>query len=147
MPDDQWIAEQLSGLTELFGEQMAVAAPHLRPLLAECVVEQVRRPGCKHGYVRLRFAIDRRAMLAKVLDGRVPASALADMASDEGQITAGGEFNVDFGRISCVERWGEQIAQWHAEGIGWDEISRRTGLKATTASWAMRQWRARHADA
>lgn len=74
-------------------------------------------------------------------------SPVPGIASDEGKMNTGSEFKVDFGRISCVERWGEQIAQWHAAGVSWDEISHRTGLKPRTASWAMRQWRARQADA
>jgi DNA invertase Pin-like site-specific DNA recombinase len=143
MPDDAWIADQLKQLTGLLAEQMPVAAPHLRPMLAECVAEQALDPGCKRGHCRLRFAIDRWELLSQALDGRVPAAALAG-DGDASAVATGskpGEFIVDFRRGSCAERWGERIAAWRAAGVEWDEIGRRSSLKPRTAAWALRQWR------
>ena len=64
-PDDQWIREQLEEFGGLLQSQLPQAAPVLRAMLGKVVAEEVKIPGKKRAYARLRFRINRRGSAAR----------------------------------------------------------------------------------
>lgn len=139
MPDEQWIRGQLEHLAEMLKQEMASAAPHLRPMLASIVAEQVR-PGTRTvGHARLRFTFDGWPMLAQILGAKLPALALSGLTPGESGTTA--EFTVDLGRPSPIDHWAPKIAQWRAEKVTWQEIGHRTGIQPTTAHLLHKRWK------
>jgi hypothetical protein len=143
MPDDAWIAAELKDLAGLLQQEMATVAPILRPMVGKVVGEQIKPKGTSMGYPRIRFTLDGFEMLRQVLVKKLPASVLEGM----GETICGfsPEFTADLGRGMATEKWAPRMEQWRQDGLTWDEIGKRTGLKPSTAHLAHKRWRERNA--
>ena len=131
MPEDQWIRDELNGMTDLLKQEMSTVAPSLRPLLGKIVAESVLPPGKKRGYVRLRVTIAGWAVMSQLLGERLPASMLANLKPADDARSQ--EFVLDLGAPTRMDQWGPQIVQWRQQKVKWKEICRRTGLKLANA--------------
>ena len=105
-------------------------APVLRAMLGTVRAEEVRIPGKKRGYARLRFKIDAGAALREVLGGKLPAPVLAAIR-DVGAGTE--ELVLDLGAPTRLDELGPRIVAMRRDGVKWDEIVRRTGLSLGNA--------------
>jgi hypothetical protein len=139
MPDDQWIQEQLNGLTDLLKQEMSVAARYLRPLLSRVVFEPVVAPGKTRGYGRLRVTIDGRAALSQTLAAKLPEAILAQLKPADSSY--GEEFVLDLGAPTRMDHWAPAIFQWRQQKVIWTEICQRTGLNLANAYKAYKRYK------
>jgi hypothetical protein len=104
-------------------------------MLGKVVAEEVKIPGKKRGYARLRFRIDVGAALSEVLGAKLPASVLAAL-DPHGQSD---EFVIDLGAPTRLDKLGPQIVAMRREGVKWTEIAERTGLSLDNAYAAFKR--------
>ncbi|WP_162136350.1 recombinase family protein [Zavarzinella formosa] len=131
LPDESWVAERLG--------EWAGQIPHegpggiLRLALASARAEPVITPGKKRGFVRLRFRLNAWRALAAALGDALPVESCGLWPKPSAGGDDGPEFMIDLGEPTAMDRWAPQIVAWRAEGVTWEEITRRTGLDLNRA--------------
>ena len=137
LPDEQWVRGELANLGEILRSDLPRVAPVLRAMLGKVIAEEIKIPGKKRGYARLRFRIDGWAALREVLREKLPASVLAKLNPQ----AQSDEFVIDLGAPTRLDKLGPQIAAMRREGVKWVEIVERTGLSLGNAYTAFKRWK------
>jgi site-specific DNA recombinase len=139
MPSDEWVTEQLRNLSELIVGHEPGAICMCRAILGDIIAEEVKLPGKKRGYIRVRIQPQSREILKAVVRNAISASAFALLVT-EIPTGNGEQILLDFGRPTRMDKWAPQIAQWRQLNMPWHEIARRTGLKIANAYIAWKRF-------
>lgn len=137
MPPEDWIREQLAELADLMREELPKAAPVLRGMLGKVIAEEVKIPGKKRGYSRLRFRMDGWAAVCAVLGDQLPRGVMAALKPTPSE---GGEFVIDFGVPSRLDELGPKIVALRRQGVKWTQIVEETGLSLGNAYTAFKRF-------
>lgn len=138
LPDDDAVRRSLAAIGAVMGAGKAgdAAQPQvvrvIREMLTEVVVEEVRIPGKRRGYARLRFRTDGWAAVRSVLGDDLPASVRSALKSHDDD-DAGESFVIELGGPTRLDQLGPQIVAMRRDGVKWKEIARRTGLSLGNA--------------
>ena len=138
MPDEQWVREQLADLAQILQEELPKTAPVLREMLGRVQAEEVKIPGKKRGYSRLRFSIDGWKAIKALLGERLPPAVLA--ALDE-QGSATQELMIDLGSPTRLDTLGPKIVEMRRNRVKWEDIARELNLSLGNAYTAFRRCR------
>jgi hypothetical protein len=141
MPDEAWIFNQLKDLAGALKETVSTDSRPIRQILGPIVAEEVKPPKKKRGYIRLRFKLDGWAAVMQVMDGKLPQALQDLIAPQDPKALASGEFTLELGAPSSLDKWGPQIVKWREENVPWNEIARRTGMSPGNAWSAWERFR------
>ena len=139
MPDDGWIAQQLSDLISVLREDERRAAILLRKFLGKVFAHQVLAPGKIRGYSQLRFRILGWELLKEVLGTKLPVDVLTKLIPAEVE-TESEEIVLDLGSPSRMDNWAPKIAEMRAAAVPWKEIWELTGLGSGPAYEAYKRY-------
>jgi site-specific DNA recombinase len=139
MPSDEWLGEQLRALSSLLADHQPGAISICREILGEIIAEEVKSPGKRRGYIRLRFQLQPQVILTAAIKKALPAGVLALLEKDS-PMQKVDEILVDMGKPTRMDEWAPQIVEWREKGVPWHEISRRTGLKIANAHIAWKRY-------
>ncbi len=140
LPDESWVREELARMAELLRSALPRVAPVLREMLGKVVAEEVKIPGKKRGYARLRFRIEGWAALRQLLSDEVPGAVLAALALSESGTGRSDEFVIELGAPSRLDELAPRIAEMRRKGVKWTEIVEQTGLSLGNAYAAFKRW-------
>lgn len=126
LPDEALISERLAAWASeqaTSTDEGAMFRSALYPVIAEPIIA----PGKRRGYARLRFQVRAWDTLRAALgdDLSVPVQRLFANAPPVG---GSGEFTLDLGQPTSLDKWAPEIVAWRSEGVIWTEIVRRTGM-------------------
>jgi DNA invertase Pin-like site-specific DNA recombinase len=146
MPDDAWIAQELAQVLDRLNEEPAAVAPVIRAMIGKIVAEEIKIPGKRRGYVRLRFRVDEWEAIRQVLSTKLPASVMEMLKNGKDPRDAQGAahgcdaFEIDLGAPTRLDVLAPQIADMRAAGVKWKDIVARTGLNLGNAYTAYARW-------
>jgi site-specific DNA recombinase len=139
MPNDEWVAEQLRALSALLRDHHSGAISICRAILGDIVAEEIKSPGKRRGYIRLRIQLQTQEMVNAVMQKALPAGALA-MLDKEIPTGKCEEILLDLGKPTRMDEWAPQIVEWRNQKMPWHEIARRTGLQIQNAYTAWKRY-------
>jgi hypothetical protein len=139
IPSDEWMAEQMRALSTLLMDHQSGAISICREILGDIIAEEIKSPGKRRGYIRLRIQLQTRQIMNAVMQKAIPASALA-MLDTEIPTDKGEEILLDLGRPTRMDEWAPQIVEWRKQQMPWHEIARRTGLQIQNAYTAWKRY-------
>lgn len=144
MPEEEWFQAQLADLVSVLNDDKRQAALFLRRILGKVRAFEIRAPGKKRGYIRLRFRVNAWATLKEALQDLLPDVVIAAIADEtSASDSTSPEFVLDLGQPTRMDKLAPQIVALREQGHTWDEIGRRTGIRPGNA-WTV--WK-RHTSA
>jgi len=141
MPNDAWIAEQLTDLASVIRQDERRAAILLRKIFGQIRAYQVLPPGKERGYAYLRLRINGWEVLRAVLGDKVSDATMGLLVPDPDNPEGfSDEFQLDLGGPSRMDDWGPKIAEMRANHTPWKEIWKITGLGSGPAYVAWKRF-------
>jgi hypothetical protein len=124
VPDEVWVAARL-GKWAARSATDANLESLLRLALESVAAVPVIAVGKRRGFIRLRFRVNARDVLAAAVGDSLPAPVRRLPSAPDGP---GPEFTLGLGEPTAMDRRAPRVAAWRAQGVTWEEIARRTGM-------------------
>ena len=141
IPSDDWIRLQLSNLVNAARQDYRNGARLLRDLLGSICVENVRAPGERRGFRRLRFKFFGLGALRAGLAHMLPSALLERFAASvSGDDFDNPGFTIDLGQPCRMALMAPRIGQLRAEGRTWAEVAAIVGLPKSAAQLAWKRY-------
>ena len=135
MPDEAWVLGEMANLSALLKERSVQAMALIRRMIGRIDADAVVAPGKKRGFCRLRFNLDLPAVVAAILQEKLPTGVRA-LVGDLPTVGERVAFEIDLRPLLETEKWADDIYAWRQQTppLPWNEIRHRTGGKLTLAT-------------
>ncbi len=140
-PTEAWVNEQLDNLGKAFAEKTPAAAHALRDLVGGAiVVTEIRQPGRKRHYLRGRFTITTKALIAGLV-GNIDTGA-EDSQSVPSDVAE--EIVIDFREPPEIDALSVRAKELYDEGLLSVQIAKELGRAPSYVTKLAKHWFASH---